>query len=107
MPTSQTLHVATSAFLIKLLDPYVRKSTRINMCDIQIKTYASCRRNPHHEVRGDYLRCALALARPNRQLCLPASGQQRDLPLSLDIQDMNVAGECPVCNARTPSNSSD
>jgi hypothetical protein len=77
------------------------------MCEIQVKTYARCRRNPQHDVRGDYLRCALALARPNQQLCLPASGQQRDLPLSLDVQDTNVAGECPVCNARTPSNSSD
>jgi hypothetical protein len=77
------------------------------MCDIQVKTYASCRRTPQHNVRGDYLRCVAAHARPNQQLCIPASGQQRDLPLSLDVQDTNIAGECPVCNGRTPSNSSD
>ncbi|KAF9729877.1 hypothetical protein PMIN01_11810 [Paraphaeosphaeria minitans] len=57
------------------------------MCDIQVKAYVRCHRNPSHQVRGDNLRCALALARPNEQLCVPASGQQRDLPLSLDAQD--------------------
>lgn len=89
------------------LDYNLLESTQINMCDIQVTTYASCRRNPQHQVRGDYLRCAAARARPNQQLCMPASGQLRDLPLSLDAQDTNVQGECPICNARTPSNSSD
>lgn len=40
MPASQSLHVATSVLLIKSLDSYVRKSTKIDMCDIQIKNYA-------------------------------------------------------------------
>lgn len=48
-----------------------------------------------------------ARARPNQQLSMPPSGQLRDLPLSLDPQDTNVGGECPTCNARSPSNSSD
>ncbi|KAF2105242.1 hypothetical protein BDV96DRAFT_592843 [Lophiotrema nucula] len=83
------------------------KSTQINMCDIRVITYACCRCNPPHQVQGDYLRCRQARARPNQQPCVPASRQQRDLPLSLDAQDTNVAGECPVCRARTPPNSSD
>jgi hypothetical protein len=89
------------------LDCLLLKSAQINMCDIQVKTYARCRRNPSHQVRGDYLRCAVALARPKQHVCVPASGQQRDLPFSLDAQDTNVAGECPVYSVRTPSNSSD
>lgn len=44
--------------------------------------------------------CDNAPAHPNQQLCLPASGQQRDLPLSFDVQDTNVAAEFPLCNAR-------
>jgi len=77
------------------------------MCGIACKTYAGCRRNPKHNIRTGYLRCQTAQARPNQQLCVPASGQQRDLPLTLDIQDTNVAGDCPVCEAETPPNSSD
>lgn len=80
---------------------------QVIMCDIQVTTYASCRRNPQHQVRGDYLRCAAARIRSNQQLCLPASRQLRDLPLSLDAQDTNVQGECPNCNARSPTASSD
>ena len=77
------------------------------MCDIQVKTYRSCRARPRHNVRADYHRCPAANARPNRNLCVPPSGQLRDLPLSLDAQDTNVDGECPYCAKRTPTNSSE
>jgi hypothetical protein len=78
-----------------------------DMCFIQITTYLNCRRNPQHEVRGDYLRCSTARARQGQTLCMPVTLQLRDLPLSLDVQDTNVGGRCPACDARTPSNSSD
>lgn len=56
------------------------------------------RRNPQHQV--NYLRCAAALARQNRQLFVPANGQLRDLPLYLDVQGTKVAGECSTCAGR-------
>ena len=77
------------------------------MCDIQCKTYRACTRNPQHRVRGEYLQCNLARARPQKQPCTPPSGQLRNLPLTLDVQNMNLPGECPMCAKRSPSNSSD
>ncbi len=77
------------------------------MCDIRIKTYRECGRNPPHNVRGEYLRCAQALARPNQKPCVPLSGSMRDLPLSLDVHDTNIRGECPMCAGHSAPNSSD
>jgi hypothetical protein len=77
------------------------------MCSIQVTTYRNCRRNPQHQLRGNFLRCATAIARTGQQVCLPPTGQLRDLPLSLDVQDSDVDGRCPTCDARSPSNSSD
>ena len=77
------------------------------MCEIRVITYASCRRNPPHNIRAEYFRCAAAQARPNQQPCLPPSGRLRDLPLTLDVQDTNVNRDCSVCTERSPTNFSD
>lgn len=89
------------------LDSNLLESTQINICEIQVTTYASCSCTPKHLVRGDYLQCTIARACSNQQVCVPTSGQLRDLPISLDVQDTNVAGECPICKGQTLSNSLD
>ena len=77
-----------------------------SMCEVRIITYQSCAVRPRHQRREGFNRCSLANARPNQSVCVPASGQLRDLPLSQDAQDRNIAGKCPICHRRTPSDSS-
>lgn len=76
------------------------------MCDIRVKTFLRCVVVPKHQVRRGYNRCQASFARPSQQVCVPPSGQLRDLPLVLDVQDTEVEGECPHCAGRSPSNSS-
>jgi hypothetical protein len=75
------------------------------MCEWACRTYASCQRNPKHEIRYQINRCQTAAQ--NNVPCIPASGHQRDLLLARDIQDTNITGDCPVCEGNTPANSSD
>lgn len=77
------------------------------MCEIQATTYYNCETFPQHIIRGAYIRCSAAEGRPYQELCVPSSGQLRDLPLSLDQEDTDVDGECPVCAGQSPCNSSD
>ena len=88
--------------------PYLLSHARPNkMCAIETKTYRNCRVTPQHRERGQYLRCADAEARPDRKLCVPPTGKLRDLPLSLDVQNINLPGDCPISTGDTPANSSD
>lgn len=79
------------------------------MCDIRVSTYEDCQRRPiKHQVRGEYLRCARALARPNQKPCVAASGKMRDLPLSQTPEDTDRTDEsCPTCRGDSAPNSSD
>ena len=39
--------------------------------------------------------------------CVPASGNQRDLPQTLDVQDQNLPRKCSICNNHPPHSSQD
>jgi len=71
------------------------------MCDKQMHHYAAC----GHQVFYQYLKCGAARNRPNAEPCVPATGNQRDLPQKLDVQDRNKPGKCPPCNGHTPHSS--
>ncbi len=71
------------------------------MCEQRCHHYQGC----GHLNAYDYIRCSVALARPDRKLCMPASGSLRDLPRALDIQDQDLAGLCPPCSGLTPPSS--
>jgi hypothetical protein len=81
------------------------------MCENRCATYELCRRNPKHLIRLEYIYCREALARQAEGnipgVCLPPSGDTRDLGQALDVQDEDTPGECPVCEAQTPPYSSD
>lgn len=96
-PQSPTAHSAKSLCLetfIKTASPHQIIEIRLKMCSIQMTTHNACRRNPQHQIKGDYLRCAVARARVDQRLCLPSSGLLRDLPLSVNT---HVHGGCPAC----------
>ena len=71
------------------------------MCEVRVKHYATCA----HQSSEGYNRCQAARARPGQEICIPATGNIRDLPRALDIQDQNIAGPCPVCKGNTPPSS--
>ena len=64
-----------------------------DMCEQLCHQYMRC----GHLSARDYSKCAVALARPQQTICVPASGSIRDLPRALDAQDRNIAGFCPAC----------
>lgn len=53
----------------------------------------------------DYQKCNAALARPHKALCVPPTGNIRDLPRVIDVQDDNLPGNCPVHGGQTPPSS--
>ncbi|KAL2751829.1 hypothetical protein ACRALDRAFT_1078289 [Sodiomyces alcalophilus JCM 7366] len=71
------------------------------MCEWRVIHYADC----NHNFAQSINRCDAARARPNQQTCLPASGRERDLPRSVDIQDQNTPGKCPPCLGISPPSS--
>ena len=71
------------------------------MCEQRCHHYQDC----GHLYPYDYTKCSVALARPNQEVCVPASGSMRDLPRALDIQDQDLAGLCPPCCGLSPPSS--
>ena len=71
------------------------------MCFKRMIQYAKCGHFSHAEI----LKCAAACKRPNQTPCVPASGHQRDLPQTIDVQDRNQPGSCPACMVMTPPSS--
>lgn len=76
------------------------------MCDLLTRRYTG-RGGCGHCVAYDYQRCQLALRRPNKQICIPPTGNTRDLPRVLDVADDNIEGRCPRCKGETPPSSRD
>ena len=76
------------------------------MCWKRMVTFASCAARPHnHHYHQGFVRCPVSLNRPNRAYCLPATGNLRDLPQLLDVQDRELTGDCPICKGITPPSS--
>ena len=71
------------------------------MCTKRMKHYAECN---HTAYRG-FNKCAIALGRPNEEVCVPASGHSRDLIQDLDRRDRDTPGKCPICKGSTPPSS--
>jgi hypothetical protein len=71
------------------------------MCDQRLRHYTQC----GHQYAYDYFRCPAALAREGQTVCVPASGNLRDLPRSLDAADRNLPGLCPACAGKSPTSS--
>src|SRR5689334_15774679 len=62
------------------------------MCEWACETYQSCSRDPKHHIRHHINYCPNA-PQNGSQPCMPASGHLRDLPLALDVQDTDLAGD--------------
>jgi len=71
------------------------------MCEINCHHYQKC----NHFAIYDYSRCAIALARLKEELCVPTSGDLRDLPRVLDVRDQDMNDHCPACKGETPPSS--
>ncbi|KAL4994007.1 hypothetical protein BDV10DRAFT_177726, partial [Aspergillus recurvatus] len=74
------------------------------MCDLLCKRYTG-RNGCGHTYSYDFQRCQLAFQRPNQAVCVPTSGNLRDLPRVTDAQDDNQEGLCPYCKGETPPSS--
>lgn len=74
------------------------------MCDLCCKRYNG-RGGCGHTIAYDYQKCVEAMRRPDRKPCVPPSGNMRDLPRVVDIQDDHLDGLCESCRGETPPSS--
>jgi len=78
---------------------------RPQMCEIRVMRFTGLR-GCGCDYSAEFLRCQPALAHPTQKVCVPQSGNTRDLPRSLDVVDDGLPGKCSVCRNRTPPSSS-
>lgn len=76
----------------------------LTMCELMCRRYNG-RGGCGHTHSYDFQLCKAAFQRPNHSVCVPASGNLRDLDRVVDIQDDRQEGPCPYCRGETPPSS--